>query len=243
MKFDPTIPARWSRGASRGRYLKRRSPVAAVVVHTTGAGPLRVAKRRNMRPLDAAVWIYQNRTDAGPHFVVDQQGDVVQTCPLDLCAWGVGSRGAAAYLNRDWGDGRHVWWRARFPGLASPLELAGGDLWTPYKPAANWRERLRRAYRAGRRLSCNANVVHVEVVPPEGAPRGQWSRLAEERVADLVERLASVHRFPLVRTRVLSHAEAHPLARTTKRGLPWDPWPRQWPLTLENAPWRSGCVS
>lgn len=228
-----------NRGARRGKYAKRGlEDIAAIVVHTTGAGLIRRYNRESrwseskqrrvysrtfghlgtpIRPTDTALRVYSQLMDAGPHFVVGQDGRLVQTCPLDLSAWHVGRAKSWAYTAKNTisSSPKYNWWRERWPTLQSPRELAGRKLWTGGQ--------------------CNPNVVGIEVVPPVDDPRGigPWSARCWLALTKLFRELHSKLDIPLDRYHVVGHADAHPHSRTAK-GLPWDPTPSQFnPRQLE----------
>lgn len=205
-------------GVKRGLYVPRTRSTA-IVVHTTGIGPLarlqslRFALWRHKHPeiqtaLEAALWIYSNAHNAGGHYLVSgDTGEVVQTAPEELAVWQVGKRNVARY-RRAWRSPRYEWWFKRWPGLKSPLELACGRLWEDG--------------------SCNAGSIGIEVVPRASGASDRWSPQAESKLATLVEDIASRHGIRPSESTVLSHSDAHPLSRTSSRGAPWDPGPEQW---------------
>ena len=208
-------------GERSGRLAPRRNPAQAIVIHSTGRGiierwlALGAAERAHRSPAALALEVYR-RGPTGPHYMIDQEGRITQLCSEELCAWGVGSKGAAPYVRaaRDWdvvrgrNDPRYRWWRERWPEYGSPADLGGGHLWD--------RDPL-----AGGRLSCNANVIHLEVVEPIGR-RAEWSPATWASLTPLVADIAARRELALERDRVLTHADAHPLARTTASGAPYD---------------------
>lgn len=223
-----------NRGLVRGKYAKRDAQDAvAIVVHTTGAGLVKRYNRERrwssakvqrvygrtlepapssegLTPVDTALRVYSQLMDAGPHFVVGQDGRLVQTCPLDYSAWHVGRSKSWAYTakNRISSSSQYNWWRTRWPALESPAELAGSKLWSGGQ--------------------CNPNVVGVEVVPPLDDPRGigPWSARCWLALTRLFRLLHSTLEIPLDPHFILGHADAHPHSRTA-RDLPWDPTPSQ----------------
>ena len=85
-----------NRGFLRGKYDKRSlDNIRAVVIHTTGGGIIRRWRRERARfpshtPFDTALRVYHKLMDAGPHYVVGQEGRVAQTCPCgQVCATGL----------------------------------------------------------------------------------------------------------------------------------------------------------
>lgn len=226
-------------GYRRGKLQAATVAPCATVVHTSGAGVLARATsarhaawraRMGLREgdtLGAAVALYQRVMDTSGHYVIGQCGTIVQLVPESHCAWHVGGLGSRPYFTRPgtWGRShRYAWWRARWPGYESPRDLGGGHLWDPYRERG-----VEIALRSGMAIgSCNANTLAIEVVPPLHGARAPWSPEAWESLARLVLDIHGRHRIPLERDRCLTHSDAHPLARTTSAGSPWDPSPSQW---------------
>lgn len=205
-----------------------RATASGIVVHTTGGGVTRRWKRQRIRfrepsPFDTAVRIYTRIMKASGHYVVGQDGQVVQLVPEHLAAWHVGSRKAKRYRRR-WMRPKYAWWAERWPEHRSPISLAGGDLWKPYHEDAPVSRRTRWASRHG---SCNANTIGIEVVPPTESAQAAWSDACWQALTLLMEDICYRNSIPLERERIVSHSDVHPLARTTRTGLPWDPWQAQ----------------
>ena len=222
----------------RKRIFAPRASVSAVVIHTTGSGVIRRWKKQGPRfkektPFDTAVRIYTRLMKAGGHYVVGQDGQVVQLVPEHLAAWHVGSRKARLYRGR-WMRPKYQWWADRWKGYDSPLELIGGDLWRPYDKDASvdWRTRW-----ISRHGSCNANTIGIEVVPPIDDPKSSWSDSCWRSIALLTADICYRSSLPIERGRILSHSDAHPISRTTRSGRPWDPWADQfsWETFLEKS--------
>ena len=231
-----------NRGLKRGKYESRQlEDIHAIVVHTTGAGLIRRYNRESrwsaskqtrvygrtlppaalpptgIRPVDTALRVYSQLMDAGPHFVVDQDGNVFQTCPLHYAAWHVGRSKSWAYWAKNTvsRSPKYNWWRERWPTIDSPSQIAKGKLWLGNQ--------------------CNRNTVGIEVVPPVDDPRGigPWSMQCWLALTRLFRALSSNLDIPLDRWHIVGHADAHPHSRTAK-GLPWDPTPSQMsPAQLE----------
>jgi hypothetical protein len=211
----------------RGLLEERARKPVAVVVHTTGHGPvtrataLRFAwwrKRHEIGKGDAfacAEFIYTRIMKASPHYIVGQRGEVLQLVPLDYVAWHVGGKGSEAYKRTDWnapaawrkGSKDVGWWRERWPKLKSPYGLAGGALWG-----------------GG---SCNAGSYGIDVIPPIDDVRGPWTPACVAALCELVSSLCEQSGIPFTREHIITHSDAHPLPRSAK-GQPWDPGPRQW---------------
>lgn len=246
MTFEPdsavaqaVVPGK---GHTSGSYIPRSGPVRAIIIHTTGAGPAKrltdpaFATWRSRNPAAArstflaALWVYENMVP-GPHYVVGQAGECVQTAPEAECAWHVGSaqgrlyrRAAGAWVTKD-----TAWWLTRWVGLQSPRELAGGHLWDPYTAPFGLRgiqARIAARWAAGGG-SVNANTLGIEVAPDPDKPSGPWSPAALETLDALVLDLAKRHDVPLAREYIIGHSDANPLARSA-RNEGWDPNPRQW---------------
>lgn len=209
-------------GYRRGILPPRSGPARAIVVHTTGGGILARYRREgaakgDATPHDTAVRVYTRIMPASGHYVVGQASEVVQVVPETHVAHHVGGAGSGPYARARWGSAEHDWWRERWPGLASPRDLAGGLLWAPGvasvgKPAA---------------AGCNANTIGIEVVPPLAGATRPWSDECWAALAALVADVAERHAIPLEREYVITHSDAHPLSRTA-RGQPWDVAPSQW---------------
>lgn len=228
-----------SRGFVKGIYVERdliRNPPVAVVVHTTGAGPVkrwRASKGNGVprwkTPFECALWIYGNIMKEGPHYVVGQnKGEIAQICPERFCAWHVGGVGAKPYGSPldTWCDiKKHPelrWWRERWPSLTSPRDLGDCRIWQPYTEHPGMWVKLH-----SRHGSANANTIGIEVVPHDIETRLPWSADCWRNVSRLIIDVCGRHFIPIARTRVVSHSDVHPIART-RNGLPWDPSNEQW---------------
>jgi hypothetical protein len=216
-----------------------RAP-CAVVHHTTGAGPVNRATKpewawwrsrwgiRDGDTLQAAVVVYAKISPASPHYVIGQNGQIVQLVPESHAAWHVGGAGSRPYFTEEqrWPfRGRYDWWRKRWPGLLSPRELAGGHLWDPSVTEPTLEMAIRSRLAIG---SCNANSLGIEVVAPATDPQGPWSTDAWMALTRLTLDICDRHKIPVARECVISHSDCHPLNRTTSRGTPWDPSPAAW---------------
>lgn len=205
-----------SLGSRLNKYTQRNA-VHAIVIHTTGSGPITRWKNERNKPgkaqdtpfLTAVHRTYHAIMKAGPHYVVGQRGECIQVCREGLAAWHVGADQASAYQRSDWLEGLYEWWAERWPELDSPRDLAGGHLWD--------------------HGSCNSNTVGIEVVPPSADVRERWSDACRATLEQLVREIAARHSIPLTRDYVVTHSDAHPISRTDKHGVPWDPGPLQWP--------------
>lgn len=202
-----------SLGVKQGLYAKRKR-AHAVVVHTTGVGILTKWKNsgklhKEATPFETAIRVYTRQMTAGPHYIVcGDTGRAIQVCPLDLAAHHVGAAKSGPYWHPGWSKGTATaWWSKRWQGLSSPIDLAGGKLWDG--------------------KSCNKSTVGIEVVPALTRPRGAWSPATWATLRTLIDDKCAECAIPKEREFVVSHSDAHPLARSAK-GLPWDPSPEQW---------------
>ncbi len=203
-----------SAGRVRQKYKERpKGSYYGIVIHTTGGGLIRRfhrdAKKKGWQTIfDTALFAYTKLMVNGPHYVV--WGDrCVQVCEERYAAWHVGKKKSGRYrLGQErWLSSKLEWWARRWPGEESPLDLCGGLLWD-----------------GG---SCNNNTIGIEV-PPWPDARAPWSMETWRTLSDLIVGIASRRNIPLTREHIISHSDAHPLARTTSKGAPWDPWESQW---------------
>lgn len=208
-------------GYTAGALRMRVASPAAIVVHTSGSGPvsrfadLSQRKRHGWKsPLDAAGWIYSALMEYSGHYILDgESGEIYQCVPEAFVAEHVGHSHYAAYAHGGWVTHDTAWWLGRWPTFRSPLELADNKLWT-----------------AG---TCNGNTIGVEVVPRMHDVRGPWSDAAWSSLALLLRDIGGRHQILLDRDHIVTHSDASPLDRST-HGAPWDPSPGQWtPQLLE----------
>jgi len=197
-------------GFAKGKFKARRHDnVEAIVIHTTGSGPVRNAGPAG-DPFQTAVDMYRDGRVGhfGAHFVVGQRGECIQMVPMDFGAWHVGSSRRNAYVSPDWNaSNKYGWWFQRWPDFKSPRELAEGQLWRTGRP--------------------NDVTVGIEVVCPRtiSAP---WSDRCWKTLVGLCEEISSSTGVRLSRERVITHSDAAPISRTTFKGAPWDPPPSKW---------------
>lgn len=206
---------------AQGKARKRTAPPVAIVIHTTGGGPVKRVVSDTyatwrarwpaaaVSPFEAACWVFTAASPASGHYVVGQAGECVQVVPEDLIAWHVGAKDAERYSLplSGWCAPDLRWWPERWPGLSSPVELAGGRLW-----------------RGG---SCNGASIGIEVAPSVDDPTGPWSDACWRTLVALVSEICLRREIPCMRTHVVTHSDAHPYARTA-RGRPWDPSEAAW---------------
>jgi N-acetyl-anhydromuramyl-L-alanine amidase AmpD len=204
-----------SLGFRRKKYDERPGDVVAIVVHTTGGGPVKrfknAAERKKFKyktPFDAALRIYRELMFEGPHYLVGQgDGEIAQLAPETLSAWHVGQAGGHLYDLDQWSTPDVRWWKDRWGTLESPRGLANGRLWS--------------------HDSVNANTIGIEVVPHEARPLGSWGDAAWANLVTLVQDVADRHGVPIDRAHIITHSDAHPLRRSASN-KPWDPRPAQW---------------
>ena len=206
LQFPRSDKEAW--GLRSGAWGSRNHSGRFAVWHTTGNGPIRRWRKNKDRfadPFTAALWLYTKAMRAGPHFVIcGETGRIRQIAPLSAVAWHVGRRGAWRYKE---GYNPPDWWRERWPELEGPQDLAQGLCW-----------------RGG---SCNEWSVGIEIVPSR-KKGGVWSNACWQTVRLLSGTLEREIGIPLFRGFHLGHSDAHPWARTTKGGRPWDPPPNLW---------------
>lgn len=210
-----------------------RNDYAAVVVHTTGCGPVVKWKKNKDKfasPFEAALDAW-NKMPVGTHYAIGQGGECTQLCPERLAAWHVGSSRGRSYNYKSWNrSGKYDWWFERWKGFESPKQLADERLWQPYAKGIDvpWKARWRSHYHG----SVNANTVGIEIVPPSSNPRGPWSERAWLSLVRLVQDICRRRNIPIDRLHVLSHSDCNPRSRTTNSGRPWDPGTTQWSYGL-----------
>lgn len=224
-----------SLGVKKGKYWGRNS-FSAIVIHTTGHGPVTRhldLPHKYITSLHAALYVYSSVMVEGPHYVIDQEGVVIQLCPEELAAWHVGGSKGRHYSGA-WKTNLYNWWEERWPGLESPKELADGQLWSPYPPETRKNKLLLKAWWQSRYGSINANTIGIEVIPPSSNPHQSWNESTMLSLGKLCQDIGRRRQIPLSRSRVVSHSDCDPLSRTTHKGEPWDPWEDQWTYeTLE----------
>jgi hypothetical protein len=209
------VEQRVALGMRNGKIRRRPSDPVGIIVHTTGAGPWDRHHKNPGRfklPFDAALHIYEQVSPYCGHLVVcGETGAVAQLVPFDYQAQHVGKDGSLKYRKTNWGEGKGFgWWFVRHHGCESPRDLLGGALW-----------------RAG---SANALTVGIEVSPPLAGAREPWSPSCWESLERLVTIITAKYQIPRTTQHVITHSDAHPLARTTETGAPWDVGPHQWQI-------------
>ena len=206
------VEQRFALAEKQGRLRRRKKVALGLVIHTTGYGPTRrhlANPEKFPSPFEAALHIYENISPYCGHFLIcGETGRIAQMMPLTHVAWHVGSSGAWQYRLSGWSRNKGFgWWHTRFPDCDSPRDLLGGALW--------------------RRGSANELTYGVEISPPLADARAPWT----DACWDSIDRLVAFLEVPRDRHYVFTHSDAHPLKRTTKKGSPWDPAPKQWMIT------------
>lgn len=155
----PGIPYMPSRGVTRGVCKPRTRTPTCIIVHEPGPGPQREMDKQPGRfgdLVDAAVWLYQNKTgNNSPHYVCGKdangQPKVVQTCPENLVAFHAGSVNPTTrmakvltYKSGLWNTKNTKWWldkwgviREKGKSVTGPLHLDGGKVWLGNRPNDN----------------------------------------------------------------------------------------------------------
>jgi len=181
---------------------RRRQPLAAICVHTTGTGVVQAAKETGRPTLAVALAAYAKPSAPYPHAVVGQAGEVVQVAPWDRVAWhaGVTDRQRRDYESGAWRQrvplDALARWDARWPGKRGPLEVVPGP----------W----------------NETTIGIEMIPLGSAKYVGASKVyAPETIAALRELVAHL-RAALGPLPLVGHEDLEPLERWDAHGG-WDP--------------------
>jgi hypothetical protein len=194
-------------GLKQGKYGARRHPVLAVVIHFTGVGVWQRWKERNMDKYASetvaltAIRRYSTVYDKCGHYVVSQCGTITNMCPENYSAQHVGSSKWRRYENKWWCTEGLKWWQDRWAPHKSPIDLAGGKLWSKY--------------------SVNAVSVGIEVTPHEVNPTAKFSPACVKSLRALTKDICARYNIPWTKEYVIFHCDAHPIARTAK-SKPYD---------------------
>lgn len=212
---DSFVP---SLGERTRKYIQRKSPPVAVIVHFTGTGPYaRHIEQRDKfgdkSVFETAVRRYASVLLSAPHYVIGQNGEVSGMTSENRVAQHVGATGSRRYLAKTWAKaGNCAWWHERWPELDSPLDLADGEAW--------------------RMFSCNLNTIGIEVAPFSDMPvTRMWSNACLHSIKTLTQDICARNGIPWDKYHVFGHCDIHPLSRT-KLGKPYDPFPRQWDFSM-----------
>jgi hypothetical protein len=171
-----------------------------VVVHTTGGGIVRFAAAHGIDPLAAAISIYSAPGANFPHYCIDGTGVAAQIADERELAphAGIDAKGRALYLSGAWTSRVSktglALWRARWPGVKSPLALFPGR-------------------------SVNQVYLGIELIPTatKTFTLAQYDTLAR-LLADIERR----HGIMLSWSRLVGHEDLEPLERWDAAGG-WDP--------------------
>jgi len=206
----PLIYPYVNRGMGKKLHLPRDNDPIGLIIHTTGSGPWSRQRRypRFDTPGEAAVYMYERGTHAGPHYVVcGERGTIWQGTPDDHIAWHVGGDRSWVYKAPGW-DRKCKWWKKRWPEYSSPRDLLGGSLW--------------------REGSANKLTLGIDVAPPLIGPRAPWTDACWKSLSWLTNKLCLEYGIIHDSEHIFTHSDAHPRKRTTDSGKPWDPAKMQW---------------
>lgn len=174
-----------------------------VVVHTTGGALVAKAAELGVPPMVRAIQLYRNLMAEGPHWVIDQDGNVEAIQLPERIAYHVGTlvyNKLAAPVTQS----EYAWWRSTFPDFR---KVGDHPLWRVCG-------------------SVNSVTWGIEVIPPSHDSSAPWSDAAVDALADTLTGLP-YRKFPFKRgLTVCTHSELSPYTRTA-RGLPWDLPPNQ----------------
>ena len=182
-----------------------------IMVHTTGRGLLDSAKKEKLSPLAMAIKLYTQRKGYGPHYVLDQDGDLIQIADERerMGHAGVTTAERKLYLSGAWKKGLSkvalIRWTERWAldsdGYASPSLLYPSS-------------------------SPNNDYIGVELIPNAKATfSDRQYELLNAFVEDFEKRHALQIRLPgveLPTPRLLGHEDVEPLTRWDAKGG-WDP--------------------
>lgn len=181
------------------RHPSRQGAPLCFVLHTTGTSRF-----------DEAIRYYQTSSEGiSPHYVIDLSGALYRLVPDDQVAYHCGY-GTAQGL---YAQGLDVWtrwagkppkelqqpfsgytfWRERWPGKQSPLELACG-------------------------AAPNGRSIGIELLAPRHPTPSVFTDPQYTTCAELLADRSTAHRIPLDRAHVLGHEDVNPVARADRRG-------------------------
>lgn len=178
-----------------------------VMIHTSGRGVLAKAKEWGVSPLKAAERVYTRKGASFAHYIVGQDGTIIQTADEIEMAWhaGMPAKQRQLYLSGAWEtmvSARVVArWKAKWKGVASPVHLY------PTK-------------------SANACYIGIEFIPDTQA---LFSPQQYDKGGALVCDIATRHGFmnallegKFPSPRLVGHEDVEALERWDKNGG-WDP--------------------
>lgn len=219
------------RGLKRGKYEQRGlDEIKRIIIHHTGSGILGRFKRDRERfdwknPIEAAIHVYTKIMDSSGHYVIGHEGQVIQHCPDNWSAWhaGYGSKRRRSRL-AEWfarvkytrkkgtrprwvcrRDGKYDWWDLRW-------RIRGAET------AGHWK-RVTSPVAWFPDLDVNGQTIGLELL----STSGPFTEIQIDSLRQLVGDLCTEYGIPLDAHHILTHSDAVPTARTSKRGFPYDP--------------------
>jgi N-acetylmuramoyl-L-alanine amidase/Putative peptidoglycan binding domain len=228
-EFESEIggPAPQARGATdsplaviKGKMRSGRArnlPVAGICVHTTGGGPAKKASSKRTA-LDLAHDFYVNGSEGFPHYVIDYDGRIVQTCKESQVSWHAGWAKLGGIKRWQTWTAPQWWQQVWVPkGISSPAQLMSNGARDP-----------------------NSVFIGIELLADKsgyGFTDAQYNALAR-----LVRDIAQRHNLTITGApsrQLLGHEDVDPISRQNKDGG-WDPgahrnnpqfsWARLWTL-------------
>lgn len=204
------------KGARDPRDAKHRKP-RGLLLHTTGGGVTKKAKRTGRSPIAIAIEVYvasQNGSNkylwGGPGYVLDHDGTLYQLAPDDALTNHAGGPDRAHYASGAWtkrcSSAVVEFWRKAWPGYSNPTAL----------------------YQS---RSPNTDFIGVEMIPVgdgygvAAAPGCRFTQAQLDAVDALGRDLAERHDWPadwFEGPRLLGHEDVQPIARHDGKGG-WDP--------------------
>lgn len=191
----------------------RKNPQAfGLCVHTTGSGVPEKAKKLGILPMDVALSVYlapDNPTMGVftnfPHYVIDQEGIIVQVAADRERArhCGISQKDRNLYLTGQWkkmvSPSVLSLWQMRWPNILSPMHLFPS-------------------------VSPNEDYLGCELIPALklNSSGSLFSDLQYTSLAKLIHDIEGRHSIQLRGNRLVGHEDLEPLTRWTKKEG-WDP--------------------
>ncbi len=175
-----------------------------LLVHTTGRGILKRARQLGISPLEAAMEFYTTRGNPFAHYILDQDGTLIQIA-----------------------DEREQAWHAGIPAAQRRLYLSGRwEKMVSKRALERWLERWNLGYykQSPSHLyptkSPNQCYVGIELIPDK---RATFSDKQYASLSLLINDFWDRHNLPplgcrLPEPRCLGHEDAEPLERFTRQG-------------------------
>jgi len=199
----------------------RTQPVWGIVVHTTGSGIVKQARKHGAAPFEYAVAYYLKPESYFAHYVVGYDGQIAQIADEHERATHVGvtTEDREAYLSGAWRKmlPPHLveLWERCWPGHKSPAHLYPGK-------SVN---------------DCTVGIEVLPVDPPATIRPLRYTRAQHFAVSELCADIAARWGLPSgwhLTSRLTGHEDVAPLARCTKKPpAGWDPG------ALRDTPWWS----